>query len=70
MTRVGCGAVCWLPSVGDAVEAHVSVPHRRGCSAHHTATHILAAALRAVLPSGTSLVQVRGKRLVVPGRLI
>ena len=41
----------WLPSVGELVDATASHEQRRGCSAHHTATHMLAAALRAVLPS-------------------
>lgn len=57
----------WLPTVGDCVDAMVSVDHRRGCSAHHTATHMLAAALRAVLPAENVLVQAGSE--VSPRRL-
>ena len=47
----------WLPATGEAVGATACQVHRRGCESHHTATHMLAAALRAVLPTSTSLVQ-------------
>jgi alanyl-tRNA synthetase len=57
----------WLPRVGEYINATVSAHHRRGCSAHHTATHMLAAALRAVLPPETSLVQAGSE--VSPQRL-
>lgn len=61
------GDMPWLPTVGECVDATVSADHRRGCSAHHTATHMLAAALRAVLPSENMLVQAGSE--VSPRRL-
>ena len=64
---VGQGDMPWLPIVGECVDATVAVNHRRGCSAHHTATHMLAAALRAVLPTENVLVQAGSE--VSPRRL-
>ena len=64
---VGDEDTLWLPTVGEYVDAAVSVDHRRGCSAHHTATHMLAAALRAVLPAENVLVQAGSE--VSPRRL-
>lgn len=61
------GDIPWLPTVGECVDATVSADHRRGCSAHHTATHMLAAALRAVLPTENVLVQAGSE--VSPRRL-
>ena len=57
----------WMPSVGELVDATASHEQRRGCSVHHTATHMLAAALRAVLPPEASLVQAGSE--VAPRRL-
>lgn len=44
-------------SVGDTVTAAVTPVARRRAAAHHSATHLLAAALRATLPDGESITQ-------------
>jgi alanyl-tRNA synthetase len=67
VVAVGQGDMPWLPIVGEYVDATVAVDHRRGCSTHHTATHMLAAALRAVLPNENVLVQAGSE--VSPRRL-
>ena len=38
--------------VGDEIRATVDAQHRRGCAAHHSATHLLNAALHAILGEG------------------
>ncbi|OSX70803.1 hypothetical protein BU14_0666s0009 [Porphyra umbilicalis] len=44
-------------AVGDTVTAAVTPVARRRAAAHHSATHLLAAALRATLPDGGSITQ-------------
>jgi len=52
-------------NIGESVQAKIDLEHRRHCSQHHTATHVLQAALRKVL--GPSVVQTGS--LVTPSRL-